>query len=462
MGTFEKSLTRELGKNTGKVLSNWVFGDQHSTPYRRVGATSPRKTKEFIEPKPARPSRVESRHLELMEQLEVENRIKERMYNEQQEERKQQLQSDFISQMQVNIKNALGYSRDNKESQQDYLNDLISVLETRVWHNKNEFILKSSFDKNKYRLENQLADIYLEKLKECLRFPDSILTNSQQKSYRKYEFKFKKRRLSSFYGSWGVIWLYLTSFFQWVLNAVIHKTKVKQSDSFASVSEQKNQEATILQDKINEIDDQSIFIDLNEGNRIDLRLTEIWSKYHDLTDRDVLARKPIFSADAVKDSILFVGVNPSYNSTDDEFLMSSTDGKSLMYGSQFQIANAPEYFRKLENFAGQLNKGYTHLNLLYARENDRERLLRLDQNFIREQLELTYDTILVVKPIAIIFFSEYCKELIFGEERWVSPKSEFNGHYTLNGTSMPVFFKDDITVLSEIEQLELISLIRNL
>lgn len=38
MGTFGKSISRELGKNTGKVISNAVFGDKWSTPYRSVNA----------------------------------------------------------------------------------------------------------------------------------------------------------------------------------------------------------------------------------------------------------------------------------------------------------------------------------------------------------------------------------------------------------------------------------------
>ncbi|MGL5980809.1 MAG: hypothetical protein ACRCZY_08055 [Phocaeicola sp.] len=56
MGTFEKSFTREIGKNTGKWVSNIVFGDGHSTPYRRVGGRKqqvpiyrePRKTRTEI------------------------------------------------------------------------------------------------------------------------------------------------------------------------------------------------------------------------------------------------------------------------------------------------------------------------------------------------------------------------------------------------------------------------------
>ena len=51
MGIIENSFKRELGKNTGKWVSNVVFGDGHSTPYRRVGNRQqttyqePRKTK---------------------------------------------------------------------------------------------------------------------------------------------------------------------------------------------------------------------------------------------------------------------------------------------------------------------------------------------------------------------------------------------------------------------------------
>ena len=34
MGLFGKSITREVGKNTGKWISNKIFGDGHSTPHR--------------------------------------------------------------------------------------------------------------------------------------------------------------------------------------------------------------------------------------------------------------------------------------------------------------------------------------------------------------------------------------------------------------------------------------------
>ena len=36
MGKTTDSFKREIGKNAGKAVSNWLFGDAHSTPYRRV------------------------------------------------------------------------------------------------------------------------------------------------------------------------------------------------------------------------------------------------------------------------------------------------------------------------------------------------------------------------------------------------------------------------------------------
>lgn len=38
MGKIGESFKREVGKNTGKFVSNLMFGDKHSTPYRRVDA----------------------------------------------------------------------------------------------------------------------------------------------------------------------------------------------------------------------------------------------------------------------------------------------------------------------------------------------------------------------------------------------------------------------------------------
>ena len=83
-----------------------------------------------------------------------------------------------------------------------------------------------------------------------------------------------------------------------------------------------------------------------------------------------------------------------------------------------------------------------------------------NSDFIREQLELTYDTIIKVNPVTIIFFSDYCKDMIFGADRWVDPKTEKDGHYILRGTNIPIFFTDDITAIDDASRMSLIRKIR--
>lgn len=65
MGTFENALKRELGKNTGKAISNFVFGDAHSTPYRR---TSSRRSSPPVETYAPRKTarQLKDEHLALM------------------------------------------------------------------------------------------------------------------------------------------------------------------------------------------------------------------------------------------------------------------------------------------------------------------------------------------------------------------------------------------------------------
>lgn len=234
------------------------------------------------------------------------------------------------------------------------------------------------------------------------------------------------------------------------------KTKSKPKEGKVVIPHQENKTESIK----NEMQ-SSIFIDLNENNRIENSLSAIWTRYKNRVNKNIIGRIPIFSADGVTESILYIGINPSYNPKDDNLFIKGENNNSLMYGSLYQLPDAPEYFKNLEAFAYKIGKAYTHINLLYARENDRELLMQCDPNFIREQLELTYETIIKINPVAIIFFSDYCKELVFGADRWINPNTEIDGSYILNGTNYPVFFSDDVTLMDEEEQMTFIQKIKS-
>ena len=184
-------------------------------------------------------------------------------------------------------------------------------------------------------------------------------------------------------------------------------------------------------------------------------MKHIWNNYSAVIPDYIQERIPVFAADGVKKSILFVGINPSYNASDDDILIKARDKKSLMYGSFYKRADAPAYFKTLEDFASELGYTYTQLNLLYIRENDRNLINTLDSDFIREQLELTYETIVLLKPVAIIFMSDWCRIMIDGPGRWCDSQKDGENNLTLNGTNIPVIFSDDIFIASPSEKAEL-------
>src|SRR5690606_30798644 len=88
-------------------------------------------------------------------------------------------------------------------------------------------------------------------------------------------------------------------------------TNVRYVQEERKVQETNNIEDTIIVE--DNVVEESVFFDLNENERIEKRLSEIWNKYNGKINTQIINRKPIFSADGVNDSILFVGINPSYN-----------------------------------------------------------------------------------------------------------------------------------------------------
>lgn len=460
--SFGKSFETELGKNTGKWVSNVIFGDGHSTPYRRVGSTQHREP---------RRTQSELRHELESQRIAAEERIRRNQIaaESKRQKKEQNLLIDSAVLQNVGMISSIKVTN-NSEQLVDLLSELSIQVKTNNWHGNNE----------EGKIRNKYNEALLEKYNQAfLRLKSIEPDNSQIEYFEKIIKKFRKKRflkknqiliiIATFIFSFFCVFLLSEGLFTIVFGPVAlivvaifgykyykrnQKNDTAKTTNLGYVQEErKTKEPINIENTV--IEEESMFFDLNENERIEKKLSEIWNKYGAVNNR-ILSRKPIFSADGVNDSILFVGINPSYNPSDDNIFIKSNDGNSLMYGSFHQRPDAPEYFKALEFFANKFNKGYTHINLLYAREDNRDLLLDSDHNFIREQLELTYETILKIKPVAIFFFSDYCKNLIFGADRWIDPSIESNGSYILNGTNFPVFFTNDITSMTAIEQIELI------
>ena len=495
MGAFGNSLKRELGKNTGKFISNVVFGDMHSTPYRRVDAR--RKAA-----REARLAEVEARRR--VEEVKKEAKLEEaRMRLEEAHERaelerKNQLYAiDGAVIKNIDILNSKPIPS-NKAELLQMLSELSVQLKANKWQTNSD----------EAEIRNKYTDALLEKYTHCVRELEIMDNNEPHlKYYKDVASKAKRNRFIKKYQFWLILLLimimlavcgiiailpdllllcviFLAEYHLYIIWTCIicaagffgiklynkHKNnnnentsrvfKEKETNAPSDIESSINTQEVVSKETI--VEEESLFFDLNENERIEKRLAQIWQKYQRLVPNDIIKRKPIFSADGVRDSILYVGVNPSYNPNDDAIFIPSSDNQSLMYGSFYQRDDAPDYFKYLEEFASMIGKGYTHINLLYARENNRDTLLKCNTDFIREQLELTYDTIIKINPLAIIFFSDYCRNMIFGADRWVDPSTEKDGHYILRGTNIPIYFTDDITAIDDASRMSLIRLIRTI
>lgn len=478
MGAFGNSLKRELGKNTGKFISNVVFGDKHSTPYRRVDARRQAAHAARLEETEAR---------RRVEEVKKEARLEEaRMRREEARERaeldrKNQLYAiDSAVLRNIDILNSQTIPSDKPKLLQ-MLSELSVQMKANKWETKGD----------EASIRNKYTAALLEKYTQCVRELEIMDADEPRLEYYKDIIaKAKRNRFWKKYGDWITVLILISAsillllflnnplliipfvifigiiLLAWSLIWLFKRSAKRhqpRKPTGTRTEDKKHDNISRQPDSLDEptVDKtDSVFFDLNENGRIEKKLAFIWRKYQRLVPGDVMKRKPIFSADGVKDSILYIGVNPSYNPDDDDVFIQSDDHLSLMYGSFYQREDAPDYFKTLEEFASMLGKGYTHINLLYARENDRDALMRSNSDFIREQLELTYETIIKINPVAVIFFSDYCRDMIFGADRWVDPKSEKDGHYILRGTSIPIYFSADITAINDMQKMSLVRKIK--
>lgn len=463
MGKIIDAFKREFGKNTGKAVSTWIFGDAHATPYKRVDQAKESRLK-------AHSSAIEER---------IRRECREQMYS---------LDKAVLENIDkvVNIE-----VPDNKADLIALLSKLSVHLRANKWHSR--FLWQDKVEDRDKANRNNFCDTLFSKYLFCLK-KLQFIDNSEPLLFY-FESIARKAKRNRFWQRYKIWLLLLALFFllfaipvmggifagnesaiaiAWKFGVAVlvivgpiisfrivkHMKLKKLRAPKPSCQGKTAQKVSHMPSQMPHIDKrQSIYqntydtsvlpnkdtiVDLNERNRIELRLAEIWNRYHSLISAEIFERKPIFASEGIKNSLLFVGVNPSYNPDDDQMLERGKLEKTLYYESQYRRLNTPKYFEELEKFADKIGYPYSHINLLYARENNRDALLNLNKNFIREQLELTYDTILQINPAVIVLFSEYAQRLILGKGRWVDPDIKINGTYCLRGTSIPVFFSEDI------------------
>lgn len=77
MGIFTRFLTRELGKNTGKMVSNMIFGDSWATPYKvSVNEKTRRERMKMQKERDAANRITQQKRLQLQQKKARDNEIK--------------------------------------------------------------------------------------------------------------------------------------------------------------------------------------------------------------------------------------------------------------------------------------------------------------------------------------------------------------------------------------------------
>lgn len=182
MGRTSESFKGQIGRDAGKVVSNFLFGDKHATPYRRVEAD--------------KKAEIEDRKMKLQE----ENVRNQDIYA---------LDAAVINAVDQVISAQIP---DNEKDILSLLNELEIQLEVNKWQN----VLGEQRAFSKIR--NKYPDAVLKKYEQCLAELKYIGTNEDRlKDLNKKISKFRfKRTFSKFLPFWtttivivGIILLYL-------------------------------------------------------------------------------------------------------------------------------------------------------------------------------------------------------------------------------------------------------------
>lgn len=184
---------------------------------------------------------------------------------------------------------------------------------------------------------------------------------------------------------------------------------------------------------------------INIKERFESQVKEIWTNEEFLNiDRNVLSRGYIIPDEVSTDSILFLGINPSYSDNNDN-----------------QIANQKPipYFNRFIEISGTISIPWTHTDLLFFRETTQNYIhfilkSEMGRRFIFEQLKISKQIIILSKPKVIVVSNTKAREFMGFDKNlertrgvWMDFDFEFDEnlgtHKVVNDSQLenvPVFF----------------------
>lgn len=146
-------------------------------------------------------------------------------------------------------------------------------------------------------------------------------------------------------------------------------------------------------------------------------------------------------------SILFIGINPSFNeikTIEKESFFYNNEGKELIH----------KYFKRFREISEKIKINWSHLDLLYIRETDQKKVKSIFKNeigrlFLLEQLMISKKIIENSKPKIIVVSNTLARDLFLQECKFeIFFDDTIGTHRIINNTQLegiPVFFTSMLT-----------------
>ena len=145
-------------------------------------------------------------------------------------------------------------------------------------------------------------------------------------------------------------------------------------------------------------------------------------------------------------SLMFIGINPSYNGIPGNLFYDNSHGETH------------KYFKKFIEISSEVGLNWSHLDLLFLRETNQKEVKSLGENnlghiFYDEQLKISKKIIETTKPKIIVVNNTYARDLLHSQS-FTTPKYDFEfdekigterivNNEILNG--VPIFFTSMLT-----------------
>ena len=189
-------------------------------------------------------------------------------------------------------------------------------------------------------------------------------------------------------------------------------------------------------------------------------IKKIWedssmTKWNNPICEDILKRGVVLQDKISMNSILFIGINPSFNKEKGLRNNDFNNDNDGFYNNDDGHIDRNSYFKKFREISKEVNSDWAHTDLLFFRETNQKfvnQLLNLEigKEFIKKQLEISKQIIIQAKPKVIIVSNALARDLM-----GIFIKGEENIEISEPSMKFKFKFDDDLGTHKIINQKEL-------